>query len=491
MTAEEIRQRLDQETLEELAALAEEGRDMKGELNGAIGSLAEAYGEDWMKVVESAPQASETAERLLRALALREEERRHRLDDGFPVLHDAVAGDLHAASSASAHLDASAYLSDPLLAGALHRDEAGTQVMKGIEDGVLVSAALAVAIRSVLDDHGDGNAMELARLKGLMGDSGDVIADDWRARLMKTLPAMAAAARSAGADGSCARAKACAESVTQTGRALQGRLPSETVFALGAAALESASDRTKPRLRLTREMRFGHAALATAHGFTAGPFGRLRLGQRDRLLPAGPLAPFDRFDGAVRFDFVAFGLLPLRFVWDELAPLIPLAIDEACRRLECDALSPRCPEGRARRYLVLAKAARESSSDLPEATSFGRILGILESAPEIGTLTDGSRLYRAVPVGRWPAETVVRGRGNREMRLHAVANDAGELVGYSGLDPLSEEFHGMPERYVYDLDGWRKGRLVDGIFRKGSPPVKMMTAPEGIDVDFLHQKKPA
>ena len=77
------------------------------------------------------------------------------------------------------------------------------------------------------------------------------------------------------------------------------------------------------------------------------------------------------------------------------------------------------------------------------------------------------------------------------MRLHAMADGSGRLVGYSGLDPLSEEFHGMPERYVYDLDGWRKGSLVDGVYRKGNPGVKMVTAPEAFELDSAREKKPA
>lgn len=485
MNAEAIRKRLDAADLEELCALASRGERMHVRLTEVIGHLAEAYDGDWQRVIDCAPHASRIAESLIASAShsQREDENIHR--EGFVGFSDAVSSDALTAAQALAAFDDSEAFLDPYIAGSLTRKEHASPSPQHLADGSLVSKALAVALAESLESERVESRDRLKRLQPLMADMGSVVRDEWYKLLHEHLPHTASRARLTGHSLASSRARACVEGVCRTGKAFQDSQSSELIFALGATGLDVVSETKESLGKMPYASIVGAIAMGATYGFPVG-WQDAKEGVRATLEPADPLQNFDRYDSSHQFLFVAHGLIPLRFSWGELEPLALLTIDAACDKLERMALSPRLPEWVVKRYSILATSVRDASRDFPERTSFARALGIQETSPTESTLIDGDRLYPAAPVGRRPASLVVRGRANREMRLHAVANKKGHLAGYVGLDPLSEEFHGFPERYVYDLDGWRQGRFVDGIYRKGRSPMKMMTAPEGIDLSRHH-----
>lgn len=480
MTAEALRKRLSSSDIEALGQRVSLGRSCEDLLREVVGSVAEGYGDRWREVVDAAPSISEIADRMLRAASVHGARRQRLKSDGFHEASSCMVGEWCVAAKAASRLSAGAHGPDPLVLGGLSEPGADDDVL-GTPDDMLVASVLAVAIEETLDADAFGDREAIRSLFGAMGDVPEVAGGAWNRLGRRHMRRMRGHARLIGHAEAAASVRSLMTFVTLKGQALQGRRDGMLLHALGAAGLEAISRPARTERGLPAPARLGAAAMAATYGFLAG-FHWNPAGKTSVIEPSRPLEEFDRFDGTHPFDFVLFGLMPARFTWAELAPLTILRIPAAVSRLDEIVVSPHIPEGRSARYAALAAAVRHDGATLPDTMPFGRLLGIREFRPETGELIHGIRLFRASPTGRYPAGLTTEGRAGREMRLEAVADAAGRLVGYAGVDPLSEEFHGLPERYVYDLEGWRRGCMIDGLYRHGLPRKRMMTAPEGIEL---------
>lgn len=480
MNAEAIRKQLTCADIQELITRTSAEDSLHPRLTKMIGGIADGYGDKWREVVDIAPHASKIAEELIASALHHSQKRKDLHKEDFLRFTDAFSAPSLSSAEALSELDAEDAYLDPFLASGLGQKKPLPPQSQNLTDGDIIAKALAVAIDESLSSERMISRDNLLRLYPLMEDVSQVVEDEWYMHLDEHLGSLVGRAKLIGHSAAGAKARVCVEGVCRSGKAFQGQLPSNMIFALGATALGSMSENQKSTTRIPHESLFGAIAMYATFGFPVG-------WQEDEchtatLESCAPLQDFDRYDPAHKFHFIAHGIFPLRFSWNELESLALLTVDAACDRLEKMSQSPRLSEWAARRYSLLADSVRGASTEKDEYTSFARALGIQEVSPKENALLDGMHLSPAAPVGRRPATLVVKGRGNRLMRLHAAANNEGHLVGYMGHDPLSEEFHGYPEKYVYDLDGWRQGRMVDGIYRKGQPHVKMMTAPEGVEL---------
>lgn len=483
MNAEAVRRRIPPADIEHLCETVSRGASLKPVLSVMIGQVADGYGDSWRRVVDAAPCAAEIAETIIGAIVARESAIRHSRAEGFFELSEVFVGEPLPAARAAVALDRTAWVSDARVAGRLAGKRAEDIDPLLLADGNIISTALALAVAECLDAESHEGCDSLLHLEPFMDEGSDIVRKEWERSLARHLSRMAAFARLSGFGLPESQVRACVEAVVRTGRAMQGDRPFEEIFLLGALALEELSDaRGEKPARVLHAAELGAMAMAATYGFSVKRKPAPALRPEHSFAPVEALSDFDRYDPDHDFTFVAFGLIPLRFTWGELAPLVILTVPAACARLEKRGASPKSDSSSSRRNRMLAESVMSAFAEYSEEMSFGKALGIREVSPDEGELVDGSALYRAAPVGKYRSVLMTHGRGGREMRLHAVADEDGRLVGYAGADPLSEEFHGAPERYVYDLEGWRRGRLVDGIYRKGRPRVKMLTAPEGIEI---------
>lgn len=490
MTAEELRRRLEEKDLSELGRRLGTGEPLAPVFREIVGSVAEGYGEEWIRIVDAAPLISELANSLFAGIISGRSDRESVSMRDFTELEAFMSGDWAASGRAAAGLVGRAMAADVRVVGAADGGTYAGPLPPESWVAEAASDAVAVAVAETLDRDGSEDRYAARALRGLVAEGPDGLRDRYDRLMERGLLGSVRNARITGHGPAACRAKACAAHLAERGKAFQGEKDGITVLALGAAGLEASSRREADQLRLPSGVLLGRAAMASALGFTPWWTDAAEAPAEPVLVAADPLRPFDRYDVDHGFRFIAFGLVPLAFTWKELAPLAILRVRSACRRLEAVSASPETPPGTASRFSALAGALRAQAAGWPDEMSLSRVLDIEEVSPEEGELTHGMRLHAAAPVGPRPASLRTRGKGGREMLLTAMADGAGRLVGYAGVDPLSEEFHGVPERYVYDLGGWRRGRLEGGVYRSGLPRKMMMTAPEGIDI-AIREKKPA